>query len=458
MSTTTTGAPAANVYAEQALLGALLLGGAASVDIVAGRVGAADFSREGHGVIYDAMLKVSVGRGVLDIVTLSDELTRQDRLDAVGGLPYLMTLGDIVPVHADSTVEHYAAIVTGDALKRRVFWAARQIEAKAAEGGDAAEIAEYAELTMLAATEARRGAKAYRLAYEAIDAAMREVQAAMERGTGLSGIASGIDEWDRKTGGLGPGELHVVAGRPGMGKSVFAATVAVNIASQGYRVAVFSLEMRAEQIAKRMAAAAARINSGDIRNGKLTRAEFATLCEQVKRHLWELPMAFDDTPSISPGVILSRCRQMRRDLGGLDLVVVDYLQRLEPDGGRRNGTYAEEVNQIAKSLKTMAGVLGVPVLALAQPNRNCEKREDKRPILSDLADSSGIEKEASTVSMLYRPSYYERRDDTNAPPDEYEAAEVILAKQRDGETGTVQVLFSGPYQWFGNLAYREDGY
>lgn len=456
--THSTRTPTGNIEAEMALLGAMLLGGSNIVEVVAERMRGTDFYREAHGRIFDAMATVTRRGQILDIVTLKDELLRCHSLEAIGGLPYLMVLGDFVPVATESGAKHYAQIVQSDSTRRQLYAAAQEIAALAASETDAGELTERAEALILDATKARRGPEAYRTMQTVVESMLSRVEDRIRRGGSMAGIPTGLAKWDRMTGGLCPGQLHIVAARSGMGKSVFGSTVAVNVAAQGLSVAVFSSEMMAEDIADRMAAAATSCNATRIRRGQFSPTEFGALCQAVADTIALLPIAFDDTPAISTSQILSKCRQIRRERG-LDLVVVDYLQRLTPDTTRKGGTRAEEVSQIAMDLKTMAGVLGVPVVALAQPNRAVDHREDKRPKLSDLADSSGIEKEADTVSMIYRPGFYQRAEEggeSSAP--EFEEAEILVEKNRGGERGTARVLFSGPYQRFDNLAEEEDGF
>ena len=444
-----------DTLAEQSALGALLLGGAPSVEAVSDRLKPLDFYRPGHGAIYEAMTYLARSGHAVDVVTLRAELQRRGSLEAVGGVAYLMSLGDIVP--AVSSLRYYATRVIDEAQKRRLYCAALEIS-QAALGGEceAAELADMAEQRILDATSDRRGGDAYRTMAALVDEAMDQVQEALLRGGGLAGISSGLERWDWLVGGLAPAQLHIVAGRPGMGKSVFGNTVALNVASQGGRVAMFTTEMSATAVVKRLCAAVSRVNASKVRTGRLTREEFGHLCQRSAEELQGLPLTIDDTSAITPAQIQSRVRKIIADLGPVDLVVVDYLQRLHPDATRQGGTRAEEVSQIAQSLKTMAGKLSVPVLAMAQPNRNNERRDDKRPGLSDLADSSGIEKEADTVTFLYRPAYYEKRQAEDIP--DYEECEFIVAKNREGSTGTVRALFSGAFQRFDNLAEEEGGF
>lgn len=446
--------PPSDVLAEQSVLGALLLGGRTAVENVADRLKPLDFYREIHGTIYEAMCYLARSGREVDIVTLKAELERRRAIEQVGGLAYVMALGDIVPTTAN--LRYYVERVLDEALRRRLYCAGLEISQSALSGeGEARELADTAEQRILDATSDRRGGDAYRTMAALLDDALEQVQEAHDRGGGLAGISSGLERWDWLVGGLAPSQLHIVAGRPGMGKSVFGNTLALNVASQGGRVAMFTTEMSATAVIKRLCAAVARINATKVRTGSLTREEFGYLCHRSVEELQGLPLTIDDTSAITPGHILSRVRKIIADLGPVDLVVVDYLQRLHPDTTRQGGTKAEEINQIAQALKTMAGKLGVPVVAMAQPNRNSERRDDKRPGLSDLADSSGIEKEADTVTMLYRPAYYEKRQAEEIP--DYEECELIVAKNREGACGTVRALFSGVFQRFDNLA-EEDGF
>lgn len=442
--------PPADILAEQSVLGALLLGGSTLVERTVETLRPLDFYREGHGAIYEAMIAIARRYHTLDIVTLRAEMSDRGTLEGVGGMGYLMSLADIVPTTSGLT--HYAERVATCAMRRRLYWAGVEISQLAISGGSEEEdVAESAEQRVLEATRDRRGGDTYQTMPVLVTDALAEVEEAMRLGGGLAGIGTGLTQYDNLIGGYTPGQLHIVAGRPGMGKSVFAATVAVNVATTGASVAIFTSEMSGRSYIKRVVASLARIDYRSLRTGRLTPEQFRQACQHGAEAA-QLPIYVDDTSSITPSAITSRVRKMCADHGQVDLIIVDYLQRLQPDVVRKNGTQAEEITKIAQALKTMAGTLGIPVLALAQPNRNMESRQDKRPVLSDLADSSGIEKEADSVSFLYRPAYYATDND----PQPYEESEIIVAKQREGPQGTVKVLFSGPYQRFDNLSEREE--
>lgn len=447
-------APAARIEAEMSLLGALFLGGLPAVESVIDRLGSADFYRSAHGHIWEVMASLCQRGRPIDPVTMADELSRRGVLADCGGMTYLMHLADFTPTVA--SLGHYLEIVLEQSLRRRIHAVASEIRALSLdEGTTAADVADASIRLIDEATRSRQGMDRSRSMAEVVGSTLARIEDAMRRGGGLAGMATGLSAYDRVVGGYRPGQLHVVAGRSGMGKSVFAATVALNVAEDGGKVAYFTGEMDAEEVTSRLIAATTRTNLRQVLEGRFTATEFGAFCADVSHQLALLPIRFDDSSTITPSQIAARCRRYRRELGGLDLVIVDYIQRCDPDTTRKGGTKAEEIAQIAKALKTLARDFKVPVLALAQPNRNVDHRPDKRPTVADLADSSAIEKEADTVALLYRPSYYERHQDGQPEP-EFEESEVILGKNRAGRMTTVKVIFSGPYQRFDDMSDREE--
>jgi replicative DNA helicase len=441
----------ANAEAEMAVLGSMLLGGRPAVDRAGETLSAADFYWGRNGVIFDAMASLVRAGKPVDAITLRDTLGSAGRLSEVGGQSYLMELAGIEFTTAN--LPYYAGIVRDKAVQRRLLQAAREIADDCAGAvEDIAAVVAGAERKVAEATgEERRGA--WVGADEAAHRAFARLSERHERGGGLRGLSTGLSKVDMATGGLAEKELIILAARPAMGKTACAATIALNVAKRGGVVAFFSLEMSESALFDRLVSAEARVDLRSIGTGRLSEEEWQR-CADATARLRELPLFVDDCSDYCPSEIERRARGLRSERGGLDLVIVDYLQYVAGERGKRYGTRNDEVTDIVKGLKQTAKRLGVPVLALAQLSRAVEKREDKRPLLSDLRDSGGLEQEADIVAFLYRASYYAAREDAGAggdPPD-VDEVEFIVAKHRNGPTGFGRVGFLPRFTRFETLA------
>jgi replicative DNA helicase len=456
--------PPHNIEAEMAVLGALLLGDRRAVEKSSEILTRDDFYREAHGRIFDAMMALAEKDEPVDIITLRNELGTRGTLDAVGGISYLMQLGDFVPTAANLT--YYAKIVSEKALLRRLIETSGEIAGMAyGEVDDVDQLVDHAERSIFQVARKRRNEGFAALkpllteTFEKIDTLYHE------RGV-TTGVDTGFNDLNYMTSGFQPGDLIIVAARPSMGKTALTLTVGQNAALKGSTVAVFSLEMSKESLVQRMICSEARVDAHRLRTGYLQEDDWSRLAQSVNR-LWECPLYIDDTSDVSSLEMRARCRRLRAEAGGLDLVIVDYLQLMR-GSARSAENRNQEISEIARGLKSLARELEVPVVALSQLSRSVERREDKRPMLSDLRESGSIEAEADLVMFIYRPSYYARKeaisaDDADKEPEDSaggmdgEEAEIIIAKQRNGPVGTVKLAFLPKYARFENLArYTED--
>ncbi len=428
MSTDYSRIPPQHLEAELAVLGALLID-PATADDVAPLLDAQDFYRDAHREVFLAILELlsSSGRQV-DVITVSDQLRRRGTLDAVGGLPFLMELAEIVPTSAHAV--HYARIVREKSVLRRIIETGGHMVGLAFQAEDNAdEILDQAQHALFElAQQGRR--EPQRLQSILVRTLERVEQMAGKKG--LAGIATGFHDFDRLTSGMQASDLWVVAARPSMGKTNFCLNIARHVAVHEHvPVVIFSLEMSQEQLALRLISAEADLDGQRLRNGDLTDEMWSHLTHALGR-LGDAPIYIDDTPALSPLELAAKARSLHRkhDLG---LVIIDYIQLMSGRG--RSENRQQEISEISRGLKALARELEVPVLTLSQLSRAVESRNDKHPMLSDLRESGAIEQDADLVAFIYRDDYYVK--DSAAPGQ----AEVIIAKQRNGPTGTVTLAF-----------------
>ena len=430
----------ANIEAERAVLGSLLIDQDAIIK-VASFLRPQDFFRERHTWLYDAMLSLNERHEPLDYVTLVDELERREQLDDVGGPAYITYLVNSTP--SAMSVDHYASIVERTAVLRRLISAAGKIaELAYDERQDVATVVDRAEQIIFGVSESR-----IHRDLTPVRAIMSNVVdqidfLARNQGT-LMGVPTGFSMLDRMLGGFQKSDLIILAGRPGMGKSSFAISVAQNAAKlHDTRVAIFSLEMSNEQMVQRLLAMETGIDSHRLRLGKVYDEEWPILLEAANR-LAQTSIFIDDTPAASVNEIRTKARRLFAE-HGLDLILIDYMQLMSGQSGR-NENRQQEISYISRSLKGLARELNVPVLALSQLSRAVESRADKRPMLSDLRESGSIEQDADAVLFIYREDYY--IEDT----DRQNIADVIVAKHRHGSTGSVSLYFRKELTQFRDL-------
>lgn len=454
--------PPQSLEAEMATIGAMLLERTA-IEKAGELLRPDDFYREAHKLIFQAATDLSLRNEPVDLTTLSAELENRGQLEQAGGRPYIASLLDAVPTAAH--VEYYAKIVEQKSLLRRLIAAGTDIiEECYGEVENAEEVVDRAEAAVLSVGQ-RRGGRYFTALKPLLDEAFEKIDWLYYHKQDTVGLPTGLHGLDHMTNGLQKSDLIIVAARPSMGKTSLAINMAVNIAIQEKTkerpapVAIFSLEMSKEQLALRIIQSEARVDSRRLRTGYLNDEQWRRVTEGVSR-VWDAPIYIDDTPGISAMEMRGKARRLRAEHGGLALIVVDYLQLMRWQG--RADNRVQEISEIARSLKNLARELEVPVIALSQLSRAVERRDDKRPMLSDLRESGSIEAEADIVMMLYRPSYYAPKEvaDPDAEPEPgTEAAdetELIIAKHRNGPTGTVELIFLKDYARFEDKA--EEGY
>jgi len=442
--------PPHSVEAEQAVLGGLLLD-ASAWDNVADILRTHDFYRPDHRLVFDAIGHLAAQNQPLDAVTVSEHLERAGKLTDAGGLSYIGSLARDTPTAAN--VRAYAEIVRERSLLRQLLKAGTDIAASVFnnEGETARELVDMAEGKVFEiAEQGLRGGREGAVSIQTLmPGLIDQIDEWHSNPNALRGLPTGFDEFDKKTGGLRPGDLIIVAGRPSMGKTTFAVNMAEYAALKSdvkASVAIFSMEMPSEQLMTRMLASIGRVHLGHIRSGQISDDDWPRITGAAGQ-LSEARIFIDETPGLSPTELRARARRVSRE-HGLSLVVVDYLQLMQVPGNTENR--ATEISEISRGLKALAKELKVPVIALSQLNRGVEQRTDKKPVMSDLRESGAIEQDADMILLIYREEVY----DKNTP--KRGMAEIDLAKHRNGETGTFVLSFQGQYSRFVN--YVPDSY
>jgi replicative DNA helicase len=446
-----TGLPA-NVDAEKTILGAILLDNTAHSE-AAERLEADDFSLDSHRRIYIRMSEIIDAQRPVDIVTLANELARYKEVEAVGGVAYLASLTEGLPRRP--VIEEYVRIVKDKSLLRKLMLICSSAIARAADQSeDAIGVLDVTESQLLEVSE-----KGLAQGLESLDKIVANsfgsIDNLYKQSREVTGVATGYIDLDRMTSGLQKGELVIIAARPSMGKTAFAINIAQNAALlHGAKVAVFSLEMSKASLLRRMLASQAGVDQQKLQKGFLGREDHDKLQEALGQ-LVESHIFIDDSAGISLAEMRAKARRLKQNAGGLDLVVVDYLQLMTasvPSGGRKGyENRTQEVSAISRGLKAMAKELDVPLVALSQLSRASERRgEDKRPMLSDLRESGSIEQDADVVAFIHREAYYNHNKE-ELSADEKAKSEIILAKQRNGPTGTINLYFNSNYTRFDNI-------
>jgi replicative DNA helicase len=433
----------ANLEAERAVLGALLIDSEAITDIVS-FLKAGDFHRERHAVIYTARVDLYERREPGDFVTLVDELRRRGQLEAVGGASYLTDLINDVPTAAH--VEHYAHIVEHCAIMRRLVGAGGRIAGIGYENApDVDEALNRAEQLLFDISQ-RRISEDFTSLREALRTYFDTIEYLHQHKGEVVGVPSGFRDLDQLTGGLHPSDLVIIAGRPGVGKTGFALSIMRNVATK-YQAsaALFSLEMSTEQLVQRLLCMEAAVDSQRVRSGYLDEFEWRRISEAFGV-LSDAPIFIDDSAGISTAELRMKARRLKSE-HDLKLIVVDYLQLMQ---GRGLENRVQEVAEISRSLKVLARELDVPVIALSQLSRAVESRQDHRPMLSDLRESGSIEQDADIVMFIHREELY--KPDT----DRKNIADIIIAKHRNGPVGQIPVRFFPSQTRFADLeVYRQ---
>ena len=431
--------------AEQAIIGSMLT----DKDAVSNSIEVLkedDFYREDNKIIYSAMLNLYNRAEPIDLITVKSELESMGNFDKVGGFEYLTELPEKVPTTAN--VNKYIKIVKEKSELRNLIKTANEIiELGYNQTEDVSDVMESAEKKIFDIMQ-DKNQKGYTPIKDILVDSFTELEELYNKKQHITGVPTGFADLDYRTAGLHNSELILVAARPAMGKSAFALNIAVNAALRANTpVAIFNLEMSKEQLVNRILCSEAMVDSNKIRTGKLEDKDWNKLAEAIGP-LSETGIYIDDTPGISIMEIRAKCRKLKLEKN-IGLVVIDYLQLIQ-GSNKRNGSREQEISEISRSLKILAKELNVPVIALSQLSRAVEQRPDHRPMLSDLRESGAIEQDADIVMFLYRDDYY------NEDSEKKNVAEVIIAKNRSGSTGTVDLGWLGSYTKFVNLEKRFD--
>ena len=432
--------------AEASVLGGMLIDGSAVARVVE-FVDDTMFYREAHRRIFRAMVRLFERGSVLDVVTVSEALKEGAELENAGGLEYLASLLDAVPTAAN--IEYHARIVHDKAMLRRLIDAAHAIVRDVHEPGNRPvdEVLDQAEQIVFRVSESR-SREGFVWIKEVLWPTFEHIEKLQESQGGISGLATGFQDLDRMTTGFQAGDLVIVAGRPSMGKTSWALNVAQNAAIEhGVPVAIFSLEMSKEQLVQRFLCAEGRVDAQKLRRGRLAGDEYQRLA-RAAAHLNAAPIWIDDSATGNVLEMKAKSRRLKAD-AEVGLIVVDYIQLMS--GSTRTDSRVQEVSEISRGLKALARELEVPVIALSQLSRAPEQRPDRRPQLSDLRESGAIEQDADLVMFLYRPEYYYGPTDKEGKSLEG-AAELIVAKQRNGPTGPLKLYFHKEYTRFDSVS------
>ena len=444
--------PPQNIEAEQAVLGAMLIDKEAIAKATE-VLSADDFYREAHRVIFSAMLELYNKNEAVDMVTVTEILKRDNKLEDIGGIAYITSLANVVLTAAN--VKYHAEIVAEKSVLRQLVRVSTEIAAMGYEANDdVGTLLDTAESRILEISNRKKKADFTPINDILMDS-VQSIESLLQNKGGLTGIPAGFADLDKLTSGLHPSDFIILAARPSMGKTALALNIVQNVALRAHKaiggeprsVAFFSLEMSKEQLVNRMLCAEAGIDSQRLRVGEMHDEDWTHLwdaCDTMSR----AKIYIDDTAGITAMEMRSRARRLKAE-HGLDLIVVDYLQLMQGSGKRNNsGDRQQEVSEISRSLKALARELDVPVLALSQLSRSVESRQVKRPMLRDLRESGSLEQDADIVAFLYREDYYN-------PETENKHTELIIAKHRNGPVDTVNLFFQKQFTKFVGFTKRE---
>lgn len=445
--------------AERVLLGAMLLE-PQQIASVLEHVKDEDFYRQGHKLVFQRLIKMFEADKEVDVVLVSDELAKAGELEIVGGLEYLDSLTIGIP--RTTNVEHYAGLVKEKAMLRKLVDYGQLVASKATSGELTAHEAINAAETGLFDLREGEVSHGFKELPDLLTQSYQELEKRSELGGGLVGLSSGFADWDRMTSGLHPGDLIIVAARPAMGKTSFCMNVGMNAALSGAKVAIYSLEMPATQLVMRLIGSEARVGISNLRSGRLSPDEWSrigtTVAEMNQCHIF-----IEDSGESTVAKMRAELKRLKMDTG-CDLIIIDYLQLMSGSSMNSNQSRVQEVSAISRGLKILAKEIGAPVIALSQLSRAAEQRSDHRPQLSDLRESGSIEQDADMVCFLFREDYYAEKKlvteegEGAAPKDEddFGLAELILAKHRNGPTGSIELAFFKKFTRFENYSDEMD--
>ncbi|MGO4928286.1 replicative DNA helicase [Fundicoccus sp. Sow4_D5] len=439
-----------SIEAEKSVIGALLID-SMKMGSVQAILQEDDFYKRSHQTIYDAMNKVFDKNGIIDPVTLINQLDSYDELENIGGQDYILDLASYTPTSAN--IEQYALIVKEKSTLRRLISASNTIITDAyAEGDEVDNIVDRSEKLILSIGENSQSNKPREMKEIVAEAFEKVVQLSEEKRE-IVGLPTGYIDLDRMTSGFQPDQLIILAARPSVGKTAFALNIAQNVGTKSkVPVVIFSLEMGAVDLVFRMICAEGNIHASNLRTGQLTEEEWKSFTVATDT-LKDAPIFIDDSAGIKVSEIRAKCRRLKQENQDLGLIVIDYLQLIEGTGKENR---QQEVSEISRQLKKLAKELSCPIIALSQLSRGLEQRQNKRPILSDIRESGSIEQDADIVAFLYREDYHQQEGDEEESHDDDmpdNTVEVILAKNRSGARDTVKLLFKKEYNKFSSLSF-----
>lgn len=438
--------------AESSVLGGLLLDNN-SWDKVADLLVEADFYRYEHRLVFASITSLVNTNRPADVITVFEQMQSQGKAEEIGGLAYLNSLAQYVPSSAN--IRRYAEIVRERSILRKLVSVSDEIATSAlnTNGRPVTNILDEAEQKIFSiGEEGSRMRQGFQSMDKLVVQLLDRVEEMSQNPNDITGVPTGFFDLDRMTSGMQAGDLIVLAARPSMGKTALAINIAEHVAlKEDLPVAVFSMEMGASQLAIRIVGSIGRIDQGRLRTGKLIDDEWPRLSDAIER-LKTVSLSIDETPGLTTSELRASARRLARSCGKLGLVVVDYLQLMSGSGGGDGENRATELGEISRGLKMLAKELQCPVIALSQLNRGVEQRTDKRPMMSDLRESGAIEQDADVIMFIYRDDYY------NKESKEPGVAEIIIAKQRNGPTGTVKLTFLKPITKFESYAGASSDY
>ena len=434
--------PPQNIEAEQAVLGAMLIKKEAISEVVTILIGT-DFYRDAHRIIFDAMLELFNKNEAVDLITITEQLRKNEQLDKVGGIAYVTSLANSVPTAAN--IEYHAKIVKEKGQLRHLINSATAIAGMGYEDNEnVIDVMDKAE-NMILEVAAKRGGGDFTPIKNILLDTFSKIEVLYASKGGITGTPTGFKDLDKLTSGLQPSDLILVAARPSMGKTAFTLNLATHIAVREKKaVAFFSLEMSKEQLVQRMLCSEGAIDSQRLRIGELDDKDWGKLISAADR-LSTAPIFIDDTAGITVMELRSKARRLKTEYD-LKLIVIDYLQLMQGSSSKGGDNRQQEISEISRSLKALARELNVPVIALSQLSRSVESRQVKKPMLSDLRESGSLEQDADIVMFLYREDYYDPDTENKNITD------VIIAKHRNGPVDTVQLFFHKQFTKFADLS------
>lgn len=437
--------PPNSLDSEKSVLGAVLLDNEA-LNLVLEIIRPDDFYQRSHQIVFEAMIEIYERRDPIDIITLANQLRVGSQIDAIGGMEYISHLVDIVPTAANT--QYYARIIKEMSLRRKMIHEVSKISQEAFEmSGELDQFIDSVEQRIFKVSESRVN-PSFVKAGDIVQHSIKDVEQRYVNKDSITGVPTGFYDLDELTSGLQPSDLVIVAGRPSMGKTSLALSIARNVAlSANKAVAIFSLEMSKEQIVTRLLCSEARVSNSRVRSGKLGESDFPRLVDAAST-ISQADIYIDDTPAISVLEMRAKSRRLHRE-NPLSLIIVDYMQLMR-GSNRKIDRREQEISEISASLKALAKELRLPILALSQLNRGVESRQDKRPMMSDLRESGAIEQDADIIGFVYRDEVYHPETTDKG------IAEFIISKHRNGPIGTVRMSFQAELTLFENLAEAND--